>query len=494
MSGENIVGKALLEGQLVLLSPLLIGDGASAHENGEQDICVLRTGAGMPLLPGTSLIRRPVQHQGNHELAGMPLLPGTSLIGAMRELLAAQYPDKVADIFGELDKEQSTICASDITFPADSAITMRNGVSIDQNLGTAIPHKRYDYEALDRGAKALLPLRLEFTLRGIHTDDPSRFETASIREDILEVLAFLRDKLASGIHLGANTAKGFGHIQLRDARLGLFDFRDRAAAKAWFLRPRPTAADAPIQLAGSSSLALKNPADFIVTADFSLRSSILVRNYQVIDGHSIATMTRSGRDAVIPGTTIKGVLRHRAHVIAAACGRSGDWLDRLMGTADNKQAAASEAAEGRVKSRFIVDECYLSLAKDSGLIEREITRNRIDRFTGGTIDGSLFRTQPLYQSKPDKATVSLHFAIRSASAAKAGLALFLLKDLWQGQLPLGGEAGVGRGTLKGIHAKISYQGANYEINQNGQVIKGDPQKLEACAAALNDTAEKEANT
>lgn len=468
MSGENIVGKALLEGQLVLLSPLLIGDGASAHENGEQDICVLRTGA------------------------GMPLLPGTSLIGAMRELLAAQYPNKVADIFGELDKEQSTICASDITFPASSTITMRNGVSIDQNLGTAIPHKRYDYEALDRGAKA--PLRLEFTLRGIHTDDPSRFETASIREDILEVLAFLRDKLASGIHLGANTAKGFGHIQLRDARLGLFDFRDRAAAKAWFLRPRPTAADAPIQLAGSSSLALKNPADFIVTADFSLRSSILVRNYQVIDGHSIATMTRSGRDAVIPGTTIKGVLRQRAHVIAAACGRSGDWLDRLMGTADNKQAAASEAAEGRVKSRFIVDECYLSLAKDSGLIEREITRNRIDRFTGGTIDGSLFRTQPLYQSKPDKATVSLHFAIRSASAAEAGLALFLLKDLWQGQLPLGGEAGVGRGTLKGIHAKISYQGANYEMNKNGQITTGDPQKLEACAAALNDTAEKEANT
>ena len=468
MSGENIVGKALLEGQLVLLSPLLIGDGASAHENGEQDICVLHTGA------------------------GMPLLPGTSLIGAMRELLAAQYPDKVADIFGELDKEQSTICASDITFPANSAITMRNGVSIDQNLGTAIPHKRYDYEALDRGAKA--PLRLEFTLRGIHTDEPGRFETASIREDILEVLAFLRDKLASGIHLGANTAKGFGYIQLRDARLGFFDFRDRAAAKAWFLRPRPTAADAPIQLAGSSSLALKNPADFIVTADFSLRSSILVRNYQVIDGQSIATMTRSGRDAVIPGTTIKGVLRHRAHVIAAACGRSDDWLDRLMGTADNKQAAASDAAERRVKSRFIVDECYLSLAKDSGLIEREITRNRIDRFTGGTIDGSLFRTQPLYQSKPDKATVSLHFAIHSASAAEAGLALFLLKDLWQGQLPLGGEAGVGRGTLKGIHAKISYQGANYEMNKNGQITTGDPEKLEACAAALNDTAEKEANT
>jgi len=39
-----------------------------------------------------------------------------------------------------------------------------------------------------------------------------------------------------------------------------------------------------------------------------------------------------------------------------------------------------------------------------------------------------------------------------------GLLLLLLKDLWTGDLPLGGESSVGRGRLKGKTASLVYSG------------------------------------
>lgn len=457
MSGENIVGKVILDGTLETLSPLLIGDGESAHESGEQDISILRNDK------------------------DEPFIPGTSLIGVLREILEAQYPEKVAQIFGDLDAMQSSIQAEDMVFPATSAVVERNGVAIDSYLGTAVPHARYDYEALERGAQT--SLHLIFTLRGIHTEDAENWRTSAIKNDVLELLRFLRDRLEEGIHLGANTAKGFGRVRLHNAKLGLFDFRKKAAVKQWLGKAEPMASDAPCQLQEPSKLPKENPQTFTVRADFALQSSLLVRDYQSINGKNIAVMLKSKEDAVIPGTTIKGVLRHRAEKIAFACGYPKEWFDDLFGTAE-AQNSKNSATEGRKKSRLTVEESYLSLDKKGDLLEREVTRNRIDRFTGGTIKSALFTTKPLYQTQKDKATVKICFAIQQANKAEAGLALFLLKDLWQGTLSLGGEAGVGRGTLQGLQATIQYQGKTYQLNQAGQVTKGDAAQLEACATAF----------
>ncbi len=455
MTNESIVGKAVLEGNLLLLSPLLISNGQGAHEAGEEDIAILRNGR------------------------GEPFIPGTSLAGALRAFFKRQGAD-IAQIFGDLEEQQSTIHVSDIVFRAGEAsdpaakgaekveTAYRTGVALERVTGTAKRGALYDYEVIERGAKA--PLRMEFHLWGVHTNDPSLGRKAKVRPEIMKALRQLRLALEQGIGLGAHTTKGFGRVRLENGALGLYDFAKKEAVRTFLLTDKPSARKATLQMDMKGIALEENPQDFCVEASFTLRTPLLIRDYQLIEDKKIAESMRSRGDAVIPGSTWKGVLRHRAEKIAAGLGYGEKALEHLMGT----------AAEEKRRSRLVVEETYLPLGE--GFAQKSIMRNRIDRFTGGTIYGALFQARPVYQAKKE-ASLTLRFRILGAKPEEAGLALFLLKDLWQGDLSIGGEAGVGRGRLAGRSARISYDGEVYELDENGTVTKGDAARLEAYAEA-----------
>ena len=95
------------------------------------------------------------------------------------------------------------------------------------------------------------------------------------------------------------------------------------------------------------------------------------------------------------------------------------------------------------------------IKKSASLVQ---TRVKIDRFTGGAYEGALFTEQPLI-GKPDS-EVELHLTLRVPCDAKEpdqrelGLLMLLLKDLWTGDLPVGGESGIGRGRLKGKRSNL----------------------------------------
>ena len=451
---EQLVGKVVLEGKLKLDAPMLIGAGAGAMTSARsKDIHVMR----------------------NAE--GEAFIPGTSLVGVLRDLLGNQSPGLVQEIFGNLETMQSTIQAEDIVFKESKQI-FRDGVCIDEYKGSAVQGKKYDYEAIDRGAEG--DLRLVFTLRAFHLEQG----TDKIRHDVKDSICFLRDRLAAGIHLGANTAKGMGRAHLVSPVLGHYDFHNSKDVLAWLGNDQPTAADASIKLSEIGTIPLEADDTFSVSATFALCSSLLVRDYQTNkDGKHIAVMKHSGETAVIPGSTIKGVLRHRSARILRELGQSPKLLDSLMGCAGDEEKNAKSATEGRIKSRFVVEESYLEENPEQ-LREPLVTRNRIDRFTGGVLGNSLLNTKPIYQEDSSIGTVKIRFAIRKATEAEAGLALFLLKDLWQGELALGGETGIGRGRLRGIRAEIQYKQDRFVLEGNGKVADGDMSVLAGCAAAL----------
>ena len=113
------------------------------------------------------------------------------------------------------------------------------------------------------------------------------------------------------------------------------------------------------------------------------------------------------------------------------------------------------------------------------------TRNRIDRFTGSTIDSALFCEEPVWQQKRDEKTVTLKASLKNCSKAEAGLMLLLLKDLWLGNMNIGSGRGVGRGVLRGVHCQIDYAGKTYTMeNKNGFTLTGNKDELEACVQAL----------
>lgn len=446
MNESSVVGKILIEGKLILKSPLLIGDGAGETADNFSDVHVLRN------------------------RNGKPFIPGTSLCGVLREWLTRTKSDTVTEIFGDANAMQSSIQIDDIEL-TDFEIIARDGVRLDGVTGTVDGDGKFDFEAVERGAHG--SLRMVITLRGCHSV-----------ERISAMVALMLKKLQDGIRLGALTTKGFGLTTVENLNAGFYDFRKKANVAAWLLG-KPAAK----KILPSTENSAADSNDFVVDALFKFNSSFIVRDYDVSakkkkpagdedDKIALAAVAlKSREDFVIPGTSLKGILRHRAEYIVGKIGGTAQALDDLMGYArDNGE---------KLKSRFVVAESYVTPA---AFVEVEHRRNRIDRFTGGVMQGMLFATKPAYQKNRDAATFRLRFEIRNASDAEAGLALFLLRDLWLGRVAIGGEKSVGRGTVSGISAEINFKDDTYKIGANGKVVAGDKSKLEGFAAALKKIA------
>ena len=138
----------------------------------------------------------------------------------------------------------------------------------------------------------------------------------------------------------------------------------------------------------------------------------------------------------------------------------------------------------KIKSRFIVEESYISPENIKAIAH---TRNKIDRITGGTLQGTLFSTKPVYGA----ANLHVHFEIVDAKDFEAGLAIFLLRDLWLGNVAIGGEKSIGRGTVRGVCAKINFRDKSYELDASGKVISGDKAELAKFAAAVKNWSDSE---
>ena len=444
MNSSSIIGKILIEGDLILKSPLLIGDGAGETSDNFRDVHVLKN-----------------RH-------GEPFIPGTSLCGVLCDWLESILPAWTPKIFGDMDKMQSSLQVEDIALKGGEVIA-RDGVRINGLTGTGENGGKYDFEVVERGASGTL--RLLINLRGIHVNQNFNGDKNYSLDEIQDVIARLLRRLHDGIRLGALTSKGFGLVAAENLTASLYDFRDTKDVVAWLTGEKATHKILP-----STEQNVISPKNFVVDAQFQFNSSFIIRDYDVSaddKAKKISAVTlKSRKDFVIPGTSLKGILRHRAEYIFAKLGLDAKTLDDLMG---------NSTTDKKIKSRFIVAESYVAPEDFS---EVEHTRNKIDRFTGGTLQGTLFTTKPAYQKNRGKPTFNFHFEIRNADDAEAGLAIFLLRDLWLGRVALGGEKSVGRGTVSGLSAEINFNGKTYKLDANGKVIGGNKSELENFAAAL----------
>jgi CRISPR/Cas system CSM-associated protein Csm3 (group 7 of RAMP superfamily) len=465
MTDAQIIGRIKITGSLVLKSPLLIGDGAGETADNCKDIHVLKNQDGAAFIPGTSICGVLREDFTNSDTL-------QKLFGCCDKFPNSINIEKSDSKKEEKEEWQSAIQIDDVKL-LDSQIIYRDGVKIDGLTGTGEKGGKYDYEAVERGAKG--DLNILINLRGSHA-----------KENFKGAVAELLGNLQSGIRVGALTSKGFGVVEVENLDAQFYDFTRKADVVAW--------------LTGKSAAEKINPAEkitadtenFVVDADFSFNSSVIVRNYDVSENERKANISavtederkanisavslKSLQDFVIPGTSLKGILRHRAEYIFGRLNLDKKFLDKLMGSAEGE----------KIKSRLIVSESYI---ENKNVAEVAHSRNKIDRFTGGTLQGALFTSKPLYQKNIDAPTLHLHFEIINAKNFEAGLAILLLRDLWLGKVAVGGEKCIGRGTLKGVSAKINFKGESYELGENGKVTNGNAAELSKFAASVKNWGE-----
>jgi len=422
---HKIKGKIVLKGQIECLSPVHIGSGRD--ENTDLDII--------------------------RDAEGNPFIPATSFVGILRHtLLEKVFNGKqdpyFKDFWGYTEDDegrQSALFCSNLIPVNHSEIKVitRDGIQIDNKRGIVSEQGKFELELLERGAR--FSLNMEFACHE-HNENY-----------VKKTVCTIYDLLSNGqIFIGAKTNAGFGQVAPVESETSvyLFDFlRNKKDVYSW-LRQNFS----PENMISVTELAEPFQAkkqQFSITATLKLKNSIIVRSYDSQAELSDATQLTSLEEWVIPGTSLKGAIRARAErIINTLRVRNAEEVIRnLFGSIKD---------ETKKKGKVRISEIYLNPGNFPAELQ---TRIKIDRFTGGVIEGALFDSMPVFAPAQAEG-ITVHIEIDNYKDNEAGLMLVVLKDLWNGDLAVGGEKNIGRGVFEGVTAEIKWDGKTIMIEKD----------------------------
>ena len=370
---------------------------------------------------------------------GLPLIPATSLAGVLRsyfdEKRAIEYFGEVIEkelerVLGSNDDRlaESAVRIYDATFieGGNNTITVRDSVALQDKV--AKDGLKFDRQIVESGA-------LFRTLIEIADTERCR------QQDIERAIGSLH---AGELHLGSKTTRGFGEVEIiacKRAVFGLSNLRrngwidfDPFLDDCW-----DKAEDITHEIRSSQ------PSNGIeLRLGLRLKGGVSIREYSAEPGspdepqpdysqmimHGISDT--HGRDVpVIPGTTWAGAFRDRFRSL------SDEYVTQdLFGTAGENAYGL-----GAMRSSITFSE---SVIKNGQWVQ--YTRNAIDRFTGGTIDGTLY-TERTYYHGTTELVIRVNETKKICSRACEAL-IYTLADLHNGFLSVGGLASVGRGLFQ----------------------------------------------
>ena len=426
------------------------------------------------------------------------LLTGASIAGALRNYLrecehgygaGEQNCDRATNLFGgtrrDPEGEQSPLIINDAISSTIPTVELRDGVEIELTTGTAKPGHKYDLELLAAGTE--FPLYFELLI------EKNKAQTE--QQPLINCLALALEGLERGeIGIGMKKRRGFGRCHVKEWQVWNFNLEDASDRTVWLnfehwhtglLPERETYSS----IATALGVSLENKEDkryrFLIYAQFQLVGSLLIRSGQDSTGRAPDVVhlkshrpDKSDSLPVLSGTSLAGVLRHRAERIVNTLGGSSTLVKELFGFVEGKEAKSS---------RLVVHEKVIEKATD--LVQNRIA---IDRFTGGAYHGALFEEQPIFGG--DETLVTIELELRKPEGYEIGLLLLLLKDLWTSDLPVGGESSIGRGRLKGIKADLIHHHPQnpkqWEISEeNGTLHVTDKADKGGSGESVRDTLE-----
>lgn len=406
-----IIGKFILKGELELLSSALIGSGN--NENTDIDVIL--------------------DNNAN------PYIPGTSLAGVIRNYVKdAPSCDSIFGYTNDTDSEQSTIIFYDLFLNKLKNKTVnplvRDGIKINASTGIIEDKAKYDYEIVPMGT--VFNLAIEFTLKD------------KLSSECRHLANLITQKLKSEtLQIGAKTTNGLGRVYLKTYKLMHYDFQEKADVCYWLLNK-----DGKEIKVESFTNSTNNNLELEILLE--LKTSYLSKSYSGDPDLPDVVNYKENKEYILKGSGIKGAVRNRClkilNTISSDNVKNLNMIDKLFGYV-NKDTSSSK------KGRFYIQEQIL---KDFS--SETQTRIKIDRFTGGTVDGSKFDAESLFSNKNTN-HIKINVQILDCAENEACLMLLVLKEFWTGDLALGGDKNIGRGTMKGVHANIKYQDKEIEF-------------------------------
>lgn len=462
-----------------------------------------------------------------------PLLTGTTLAGALRAALAAReagdYPGE-ADVRaagaagtphksytellfggfkGDDDGLQSALIIDDAR-ASYIGVELRDSVKLDSASRTAKSGALFNRQLWPAGTR--FPIRFELVLArprplSEHNNKKAKgLDWEQYQRDLCCALLGALVALTDGsITLGAHKRRGYGRVAVENWRIKQYDLRDRKQLVTWLQAGARSLAEQGVTITTDlKQHDLFKGCDvpdrrtwFDMRATFGLDGSILIRaGGQPGASPDMVHLSNAAGQPVLPGTSVAGALRARAARILNLLrpDKAADILDDMFGSDlhkvdEAKRQGEFEQARKLHASRLTVQETVIK----NGQFDLIQNRVAIDRFTGGAFESALFNEQPLWGTEHTELTINLHLI--NPQEHEIGLLLLLLKDLWTGDLPLGGEISVGRGRLKGKCATLTRrqdgQEETWTITAKGDALdvsEADRKPLEQFVTALHSPA------
>lgn len=446
LQSREITERIVVTGHLVLETPVYFGGG---DDSSMVDMPLLLDPLeGRALLTGASLagaLRHYLrEREHGYRKEGNESSLETLLFGFQKDSDGAQswliISDALAEVGFRPDTEKKQLALNDhvIVNYTRPWLELRDGVAINHTTRTADYKYKYDMELLAAAAGVAFPLRLELLVR------------ESDREQLLRALAIALEGLEKGeIALGARKSRGFGRCRVKHWQVCCYDFSRPEGLLDWLSGSegeKQSGTDIS-SLLGAQNVDLDKRSAIFLNATFKLDGTLIIRSSSgASDSPDTAHLHSWRGDKIVPilsGASLAGALRSRALRIAKTFGDSAvanELITDLFGP--DKQNENPKA------SRLIVEE--KEIINPSEMV---VNRVKIDRFTGGAYRSALFDESPIFGL--NETQVQIDLMVQNPKDEDVGLLLLLLKDLWTGDLPLGGETGIGRGRLKGLEARLT---------------------------------------
>lgn len=360
---------------------------------------------------------------------GNPFIPGTSIAGVI---------SRFTPINIELDRneyKQSPVYVSDARVPKDTTVhtDIRDGVSLD-DYRIAKDGSKYDFEVVRTNTP--FDFRIEIVVR--------KNDNVNMKKGIDEFICYLCN---GDVTFGGKTTRGYGSVKLEKVFCREFT-QDNLEE---YLKFNPYMLEAyngyEIPL---NQYNLDSSKYHILNVHMKQNGGLIIRKYTTQPGDVDYEQIRlDDTTALIPGTSWAGLLRKQFHFYNQQITGNNAIEKQWFGDVDTTTGTAH-------KSKIIIKESMLV----DGLF-KDVARNKIDRFTGGTVDTALFEERPYYNGE-----TTLTIAVPKEDGADYILGLFvlfILKDLENGFIALGGEVSIGRGLFDFSAEDISID--NKAINE-----------------------------
>ena len=430
--------------------------------------------AATPLAVGTGkscdiLTDAPVAKDVN----GLPYIPATSIAGVLRHAMGLAVDQTEGNPFGYISKSDDNDDSghgSDIIF-TDAVMVGKNGKALDgiqdidwndefyryfQDLpvrqhvridhkGTAENNGKFDNEVVYKGTRFVFEIELVSD-----NGNDNHIEKA------IEHLRYCT------LRIGGGTRKGYGRLNVvkcQQASLNLAKPEDLEK----YLKKSSSLAE---EWAGFTEISETESLDDSKWTHYQLKlkpldffmfgsgmgdsdvDNVYVSEYVVSRGESVD----SNKRVLIPGSSVKGAIAHRtAYHYNKIKGNFAGKTEPKEITGSNNEAVAAIFGEKKsdntfTRGRILIDDVIKGQAEPKS---KPFFHNKIDQFTGGTMDGALFQEKVIYD-KDTEYTFDIYVensALADDDIKKAFVQS--LRDICTGLLPLGGITNRGNGIFTG---------------------------------------------